>query len=229
MKRILGILLAFYIIITVSACRQEEQAIAQSMETQSVSQNDILNESPESEDPDAPVEVPPDEPMEEQVVEEVPFPGEPVFVEIETEAWAAAIRAAENVPEDEPVEMILQRPTVFDHYNDPPSEGTVRLVYVYNYGENKVLTVENEAEISKILEIVDTFKVSDYNSGSLLGGEVLVIQVVRDGVHQWYAVFRYDVNGGYLASNNREAEKWYETGKENLEFLMGYFGNSQNN
>lgn len=219
MKRIIYMLLAVCLLFTMSACQPEGSAGESEEPQQALAAEPSLSGEP-----------PPQEPMEPQEpeqTEETPFPGLPVYVE--TQAYRDYMQAAEKMgiedPDAPPAPAFPYRTAVFDHYGDPPPEGIIRLVYLFNYGEREVYMVEDEIEISKILEIVDAFAPSDFNQFSLSGGEIIQIQVVRDGTHQCYFVVTNGKQGdSYLASNARESDKWYETSEENCRLLLNYFG-----
>lgn len=171
-------------------------------------------------------EAPPDtyEPreMDEPPAEATPYPGLPVYRQ--SEAWAAAEEAAQADPDGEPQPMPSDHAMVFEYYEDPPPDGTIRLVYVYNYGETETLLIEDSEEVAEILAVADAFELSDYDSGPLMGGSYVEIQAVRDGVHQCYSVLSGKHNGGYIAINGRDADNWYWASTGNYHMLMDYFG-----
>ncbi len=171
---------------------------------------------------------PPMEPVDNEPVEAPPFPGLPVYVD--NEEWLEQEKEREQQAIDDP-DAPPQEATggplasvIFDHYDDPPPDGAVRLVHVYNYGDTEAVLVDDVAEVSAILDMVKGFKLSDYNGGPMLGGYLVNIQAVIDGVHQSYSVMSLHHNGSYIVSDGRNVDNWYETGEENLEMLMRYFG-----
>lgn len=171
---------------------------------------------------DEPLSDEPQEPMETEQSEPILFPGLPVY--IETEAHKAKEQSAMENQDGEPQPASPDNPTVFDHFGDPPPDGSIRLVYVYNYEETETLLLENDAEVGKILNIVDDFELSAYDGGPLMGGYMVQIQVVRDGIHQCYSMISGKYDGGYIATNGREAENWYVVSEEHFRVLMDYFG-----
>lgn len=167
------------------------------------------------------------DPTDDTPVEAPPFPGLPVY--IDNEAWLEQEKEWEQQaidgPDAPPVEDPGSPPPrkIFDHFDDPPKEGTIRLVHVYNYGDSEAVLVEAPEEVVKILAIVDGFKISDYNGGPMVGGYLVNIQVVRNGIHQSYEIL--SVNSGTIVENERDVENCYETSEGSLEMLMGYFKN----
>ena len=171
------------------------------------------------------LEVPEDErPTEDDPAEEAPYPGLPRYAYAQAEKTkptaSTTVPDPDSPPRDEPPES----PWVFDHYDDPPPEGTVRLVCDHNYGDIQVKLVHNTQEVEKILSIVDSFVPSDYDGGGIMGGYGVQIQVVRGGRHQCYMVLGYPYGGGYLAANEREGGIGYTTSAESLTLLLGHFG-----
>ena len=171
------------------------------------------------------LEVPEDErPTEDDPAEEAPYPGLPRYAYAQAEKTKPTASTTAPDPDsplrDEPPES----PWVFDHYDDPPLEGTVRLVFDHNYGDIQVKLVHNTQEVEKILSIVDSFVPSDYDGGGIMGGYGVQIQVVRGGRHQCYMVLGYPYGGGYLAANEREGGIGYTTSAESLTLLLGHFG-----
>lgn len=213
MQRFIIVLLLLCSLLATTACQQEQSALIA----------DVKEPIAQSEDGDEPYDTDrPDEPIEAEQGEEISFPGLPIYVE--TEAHRAMEQAAIDDPNGEPQPASPDSPTVFDHFDDPPPDGAIRLVYVYNYGETETLLLEDDAETDKILSIVDSFELSDYTGGPMMGGYMVQIQVVRDGIHQCYSVLSMDYDGRYIAVNGREAENWYVTHQENFELLMDFFG-----
>jgi hypothetical protein len=226
-KRTVFALLALCVFFTAAACRRQgEPVFIPDKEPQSQSEPPPSDEPQQPVEPQSQSEPPPSDepqqPVEPQQGEEIPFPGLPVYVEAKQPKTAP--QAADSDPDGEPQPTSPGLPAVFDHFDDPPPKGQVRLVYVYDYGETEVLLIDDSRQVREILDMVDAFAPSDYSSGPQLGGYLVQIQAVRDGVHQCYSVFSARYNGGRLAANRREATGWYETSAENLQLLMDYFG-----
>ena len=171
------------------------------------------------------LEVPEDErPTEDDPAEEAPYPGLPRYAYAQAEKTKPTASTTAPDPDSPPRDEPPESPWVFDHYDDPPPEGTVRLVCDHNYGDIQVKLVHNTQEVEKILSIVDSFVPSDYNGGGIMGGYGVQIQVVRGGRHQCYMVLGYPYGGGYLAANEREGGIGYTTSAESLTLLLGHFG-----
>ena len=164
------------------------------------------------------VAIDPDRPIEDEPTVQFAQPGLPVFREVKL----AAVPTAAADPDGPPQEEKATGYYVFERYDDPPPEGTVRLVYADALNTDAQL-IENKQEVEKILSIVDAFAASDYDKGEIMGGLAVSIQVVRAGKHQNYTVTASPHAGGYLARNGREHDAWYTVSKEDFAFLTGYF------
>jgi len=114
-------------------------------------------------------------------------------------------------------------PEPFQGTDNPPATDTIRLVFAYGYTDSKELTLDDNAAVSKVVEIVRSFSASDYSGSGMLGGDMVQIFFTQDGIEYRYSVLSMKHNDNQLIESGREPGVYYETTPENFQYLMDCF------